>query len=126
MLFKDSINDYLGDSDDIPYLNNTITRIRAYNEYQNTDWITLSTTFPNPTLRKSEQGYNMQMPRNKVNYDANNINTYSIFDPAILTKTLFGDRMRDKYLVVDMEYNNILNNRFILHNLKSTYRISDR
>ena len=126
LLFKDSINDYLGDSDDIPYLNNTITRIRAYNEYQNTDWITLSTTFPNPTLRKSEQGYNMQMPRNKVNYDANNINTYSIFDPAILTKTLFGDRMRDKYLVVDMEYNNILNNRFILHNLKSTYRISDR
>jgi hypothetical protein len=126
LLFKDSINDYLGDSDDIPYLNNTITKIRAYNEYQNTDWVTLSTAFPNPTLRKSEQGYNMQLPRNKVNYDANNINTYSIFDPAILTKTLFGDRMRDKYLVVDMEYNNILNNRFILHNLKSTYRISDR
>jgi hypothetical protein len=126
LLFKDVINDYLGDSDDIPYLNNTITKIRAYNEYQNTDWVTLSTTFPNPTLRKSEQGYNMQLPRNKVNYDTNNINTKSIFDPTILTKTLFGDRMRDKYLVVDMEYNNILNNRFILHNLKSTYRISDR
>ena len=126
LLFKDVINDYLGDSDDIPYLNNTITKIRAYNEYQNTDWVTLSTTFPNPTLRKSEQGYNMQLPRNKVNYDTNSINTKSIFDPTILTKTLFGDRMRDKYLVVDMEYNNILNNRFILHNLKSTYRISDR
>jgi hypothetical protein len=126
LLFVDTVNDYLGDSDDIPYLNNTITKIRAYNEYQNTDWVTLSTAFPNPTLRKSEQGYNMQIPRNKVNYDANNINTYSIFDPAILTKTLFGDRMRDKYLVVDMQYNNILNNRFILHNLKSTYRISDR
>ena len=126
LLFKDPINNYLGDSDDIPYLNDTITKVRAYNEYQNTDWITLSTTFPNPTLRKSEQGYNMQVPRNKVNYNTTNINTKSIFDPTILTKTLFGDRMRDKYLVVDLEYNNILNNRFILHNLKSTYRISDR
>lgn len=124
--YKDKVNDTLGDSDDIPYLNNTITRMRCYDEYQNTDWVTLVQTNPITNLRKSEQGWNTQVPRNKVNYDSNPINTTSIFSPSILTKTVFGDRMRDKYMVVDLEYNNALNNRFILHNVKTTFRISDR
>jgi len=124
--WKDEENDYFGDTDDIPYLDNTITRFRCYNEYQNSDWLTLTQTNPITNLRRSEQGWNIQVPRNKVNYDSTAINTKSIFDPTILTKLTFGDRIRDKYIVADFEYDNDLNNRFIIHNIKTTYRISDR
>lgn len=124
--WKDEVNDYLGDSDDVPYLDDTVTRFRCYDEYQNSDWLTLAQTNPITNLRRSEQGWNIQVPRNKVNYDSTAIDTKSIFDPTILTKVTFGDRMRDKYLTVDLEYDNSLNNRFIIHNIKTTYRISDR
>lgn len=129
--FKDYINNYPditfnGDSDDIPYLTDTFDQIRCYNEYQNTDWITLSTNPATRTLRKSEQGWNVQVPRNKVNYDNTTINTKSIFDPTILTKATFKDRLRDKYMIVDLMYPNDINNRFTIHNLRSTYRISPR
>lgn len=113
-------------SDDVNYLTDTWKRVRAYNEYQNTDYITLSTTPVTGNLRKVEQQWNIQNFRNKVNYDTNPINTTSIFDPTILTKTTFGDRLRDKYMIVDLEYDNALNNRFIVHNLNSKYTVSDR
>jgi hypothetical protein len=124
---SDSIKDeVLGVSGEIPYLNDTFKLMRCYNEYQNTDFIILASTNPITNLRKAEQNWNVQIPRNKVNYNTNPINTFSIFDPAILTKTTFGDRMRDKFIVIDLEYDNVLNNRFIVHNLGSQYRISDR
>lgn len=126
LVSTDDINDEREDSDNINYLNDTITRLRCYTEYQNTDWTSLSDTPISGNIRKSEQGWNIQVPRSKVNLDSNNINQFSIFDPAILTKTLFGDRLRDKYMIVDLEYDNSLNNRFIIHNLKSTFRTSDR
>ena len=124
--FKDNINNALQPSDDIPHLTDTIKRIRCYNEYQNTDWVNLAQTNPITNLRKSEQGWNTVVPRNKVNYDTNPINTSSIFDPAVLTKTSFGERIRDKYIIIDLEYDNALSNKFIIHNVKSIYKISDR
>jgi hypothetical protein len=123
------VDDFIDDeftSDNINYLNDTFKKIRCYNEYQNTDYIDLTVTNPITNIRKSEQGWNIQTLRNKVNLDTTNINTKSIFDPSILTKTTFGDRLRDKYVIVDLYYDNALNNRFIVHNLKSTYRLSDR
>ena len=63
----------------------------------------------------------MQAPRNKYNNNGS-----SIFDPAALTISSFGDRLRDKFITVDLSYPNSLNNRFIMHNLKTSYRVSDR
>ena len=123
------VDDFINEqsfSDNINYLNDTFKKVRCYNEYQNTDYIDLTVTNPITNIRKSEQGWNIQTLRNKVNLDTTNINTKSIFDPTILTKTSFGDRLRDKYLIVDLYYDNVLNNRFIVHNLKSIYRLSDR
>ena len=123
----DAIEETLtGGDTEIPFLTNTFDRVRCYNEYQNSDYITLTNTNPITNLRKSEQQWNIQIPRNKVNYDVYPIDTFSIFDPTVLTKTTFGDRMRDKFLVVDLEYDNLLNKRFILHTLGTTYRISNR
>lgn len=112
--------------DDVNYKDDTFTRLRCYNDYQNSDWITLTTAKPNFNLRRVERSFNTHIPRNKFNYDANNPSTYSIFDPARLTKTTFGERFSDKYMVMDLEYPNTNGNRFVIHNLKTTYRISDR
>ena len=109
------------DSDNVIYSTDTYSKIRVYNQSQNTDWITTSLTPITGNLRKLEKSFNMQMPRNKFNNNGS-----SIFDPTALNITTFGDRMRDKFITVDLSYPNSSNNRFIMHNLKTSYRVSDR
>jgi hypothetical protein len=77
-------------------------------------------------LDKVEQGFNLQVPRNKFNYDTTTPSTASLFDPSKLTKVTFGERIRDKWMMIDLYYNNSPNVRFIIHNLKSIFRVSDR
>lgn len=109
-------------SDDVNYIDDTFSAVRCYNEWENTDWTTLTL---NTNLKKREQNWSIAVPRNKVDYDTNTP-PVNIFTPAFLTKTDFGERMRDKYMVVDLRYTNTPNRRFIVHNLKTTYRISPR
>ena len=109
------------DSDNQIYQTDTYSKIRVYNQSQNTDWITTDLTPITGNLRKLEKSFNMQAPRNKYNNNGS-----SIFDPAALTINSFGDRLRDKFITVDLSYANSLNNRFIMHNLKTSYRVSDR
>ena len=109
------------DSDNQIYQTDTYSKIRVYNQSQNTDWITTDLTPITGNLRKLEKSFNMQAPRNKYNNNGS-----SIFDPAALTINSFGDRLRDKFITVDLSYPNSLNNRFIMHNLKTSYRVSDR
>jgi len=111
--------------DNVNIKDSTFNYARFYNQYQNTDWITLN---PNVggNIRKVEQGFNLQIPRNKFNYDLYPVSTSSLFDPYKLTKTSFGDRLRDKWVNIDLNYNNLLGLRFIVHNVKTLFRISDR
>ena len=109
------------DSDNQIYQTDTYSKIRVYNQSQNTDWITTDLTPITGNLRKLEKSFNMQAPRNKYNNNGS-----SIFDPSALTISSFGDRLRDKFITVDLSYPNSLNNRFIMHNLKTSYRVSDR
>jgi hypothetical protein len=111
--------------DNVNIKDSTFDYARFYNQYQNTDWITLD---PNVggNIRKVEQGFNLQIPRNKFNYDLYPVSTSSLFDPYKLTKTSFGDRLRDKWMNVDLSYNNLLGVRFIVHNVKALFRVSDR
>lgn len=113
-------------SDNQAYATDTFQKLRCYNEYQNTDWITLNQTDPIDNIRKTEQGWNLFVPRNKVNYDIQSSDGISIFNPGVLTKDSWGERMRDKYMTIELEYDNTLNNRFIVHNVNTLYRISDR
>ena len=109
-------------SDNVNYIDDTFSAVRCYNEWENTDWTTLTL---NSNLKKKEQNWSIAIPRNKVDYDTNTP-PVNIFTPAFLTKTDFGERMRDKYLIVDLRYTNTPNRRFIVHNVKTTYRISSR
>jgi len=130
--WNDDLNIYPGSPtnpsypDDVNHQSDTFTKIRCYNDWQNTDWLTLSTISPNNTLTRKERNFNVQIPRNKFDYDSTAPSLVSLFNPANLTKTLFGERIRDKYMIVDLYYPNTLNNRFIVNNFKTNYRISDR
>ena len=112
--------------DDVNNQSDTFDKIRCYNDWQNTDWNTLTLAPPNNNLTRKERNFNLQVPRNKFDYDSTAPSIVSIFNPANLTRVYFGERMRDKYIIVDLEYPNTTGNRFIIHNLKTIYRISDR
>ena len=130
--WNDDFNLYPGSStspnypDNVNNQSDTFNRLRIYNDWQNTDFVNLTLTPPNNNLRRVERDWNLQVPRNKFNYDTNLPSTSSLFDPTKLTKITFGERIRDKYIIIDLEYPNIINNRFIIHNLSTLYRISDR
>jgi len=110
-------------SDNINMLTDTFNELRCYTDAYNTDWTALVLDF---NLKKKEQSWFTPVPRNKVEYDTLTPSTSSIFDPAVLTKLDFGERLRDKYMVVDLKYNNADNRRFIVHNLRTMYRPSAR
>lgn len=132
ILWNDDLNIYPGSStnpsypDDVNNQSDTFTKIRCYNDWQNTDWLSLTTTVPGNNLTRKERNWNLQIPRNKFDYDSTSPSLVSLFNPANLTKTMFGERIRDKYMIVDLYYPNTLNNRFIVNNFKTQYRISDR
>lgn len=112
--------------DDVNKPFETFNKIRVYNQYQNTDWTTLTLAPPTNNLRKVEQGFNLQVPRNKFNYNTAVPSITSLFVPANLNKVIFGERIRDKWAIIDLHYNNVSNVRFIIHNIKSIFRVSDR
>ena len=130
--WSDDLNLYPGSitvptyPDDVNKQGTTFTRVRCYNDWQNTDWVNLTTTLPNNNLTRKERNWNIQFPRNKFNYDVITPSAQSLFNPTYLTKTSFGERLRDKYLIIDLYYPNTGNYRFIIHNFKSIHRVSDR
>lgn len=99
----------------------TFKQIRIYNDYQNTDFITLD-PITTKNIRRVERQWNLQVPRNKVLYTTSP--TTNIFTD-IGTK-LFGERIRDKYAKIDLIYDNAINNRFIVNSFQTKYLISDR
>jgi len=110
-------------SDNINKPDDTFNALRCYTETYNSDWTTLTL---NTNLKKKEQSWFTPVPRNKVDYDVLVPGTSTIFDPTVLTKVDFGERMRDKYMIVDLRYDNTNNYRFMIHNLKTLYRVSPR
>lgn len=98
-------------------------RIRLYNDYQNTDFQNLPIDNGKQTAKRKERTWNISNLRNRVLYTTSSPN---IFDPAELAEKPFGERMRDKYLLVDLEYDNLQNYRFIMHTFKSHFRKSAR
>jgi len=101
----------------------TFTEFRAYNDYQNTDWITLT---PDTNIVRKERVWKMTIPRDVVDKD---VNTNSdIFNLINLDDTqLFKARMRDNYLIVDFTYDNDDGNyKFSCPFIKTNYRLSHR
>lgn len=114
-LHSESLNNNININDD------TWKRLRIFNDYQNTD---LQDLLVNNNITRKERSWNIQIPRNRVLYTSNN--SPNIFTDLSLTEKSFGERIRDKYSIVNLEYDNLNNNRLITHYLELIYQMSPR
>ena len=100
---------------------NTWTQTRIYNDYQNTDYQTLAL---NTNIKRKERTWQLFVPRNRVLYTTSN--SPNIFVNISGTEKSFGERIRDKYIVIDLLYNNANNYLLSTNNIRTVFRSSSR
>ena len=107
---------------------NTFDRVRFYTDYQMTGYVDL---IPGTNIKKKEREWQMAVPRNIMDENIVDADIFNVFnyDPSRLNK----DRLRDKYMFIDLIYNNYdtevgepRNIKFILHYFKTFFRPSFR
>lgn len=101
----------------------TWDRMRLTNDYQNTDFFSL---IYNVNLMRKERTWKIAIPRNRVLY--NTSDSPDIYDPSEIstTRKQFGERMRDKYLQIELEYDNADNNLLKTAAVTTMFRESPR
>jgi uncharacterized protein (TIGR02145 family) len=118
------ISNTFDEDNDVEQYNITFDRMRCYNDYQNSDWVTL--TYPVNIMRR-ERGWTLVVPRNKVLTDYTS--SPDIFDPINIdsggTKT-WEERIRDKYMILDLSFNNLNGVKLIVPFIGVKYRLSCR
>lgn len=114
------VSNAYNETTDVEQYNITFDKIRCYNDYQNTDWFTL--TYDSTVTRK-ERGWSLAVPRNLVNVGY--ASSPDIFSALATTKD-WGERIRDKYMILDLYFNNISKTRFVVPFMGTRYRISYR
>ena len=105
------------------YTNNTydtFNTIKCYNDYQNTDTIDLINKL---NYQRKERSFTISLPRNSVNKSIDN-NIFSITN--LTDRLLHRERLLDKYLYIDLKYNNTDGNVLNLPYLITNYRVSIR
>ena len=104
--------------------NETWTEIRLYTDYQNTDYQLLDPNSITPNIKRKERSWRIAVPRNRVKYTSSS--SPDIFTDISATRKQFGERMRDKYVTIDLKYNNLNDYRLVFNSLKTIFRVSDR
>ena len=106
---------------------NTWNKLRCYDDYQNTDYQDLIVSGLSTNLKRKERSWKTFIPRNRVLN--NSSQSPDIFDPANLSSPNnkpFGDRIRDKYMIIDLEYDNTTNALLTTNNVICDIRGSER
>jgi hypothetical protein len=103
--------------------NNTWTTLRVYNDYQNTDTQLLDPLALVPNITRKERSWKLAVPRNRVLYTTPSPNIFTDLSP---TRKQFGERIRDKYVTIDLTYDNLNDYRLVFHENKTIFRVSDR
>ena len=120
-------------SDDFDVQFDVFDRIRFYTDYQTTGWIETNTgnIYGEKNIRKVEREWQMAVSRNIMSDNPVSMDLFDI-DNYDINRT-FKDRLRDKYMLIDLEYNNIdsitggaKNVKFILHYFRTFFRASAR
>ncbi|MFA5397250.1 MAG: hypothetical protein WC346_14665 [Methanogenium sp.] len=109
-------------SSDIDLFESTFHTLQVYNNYQNTDEITLT---KGTNLERRERKWTLAIPRNAVN---KNVSTNpDIFDSANLSVTnSFKERIRNDWAMFKFTYNNLADYSFSVPYIKVKYRLSNR
>jgi hypothetical protein len=99
-------------------------QMRVYDNYQNTDWLYLNDPLQNdPLARRHKTIWNIKVPSDRVVTVNSNI-----FDPLNLDvlRPRLTRRLKDKWFVVEMKYNNNPNNKIVAHTAKAIYSANSR
>ncbi len=99
----------------------TWNSIRITNDYQNTDVIPL---IYNTNIKRKERSWQLAIPRNRVLYTASN--SPDIYTDLSLTAKPFAERIRDKYIAIELTYDNNNDYQLLTNNIKTIFRTSSR
>lgn len=99
----------------------TWNSIRITNDYQNTDVIPL---VYNTNIKRKERSWQLAIPRNRVLYTTSN--SPDIYTDLSLTAKPFAERIRDKYISIELTYNNASSYQLLTNNIKTIFRQSIR
>ncbi|QDP52753.1 MAG: hypothetical protein Unbinned838contig1000_4 [Prokaryotic dsDNA virus sp.] len=107
---------------------NTFDKIRFYTDYQITDYIDVT---PGTNIKKKEREWQMAVPRNVMDENIQDADIFNVFNYDASRQ--HKDRLRDKYMLIDLIYNNYntevgepRNIKFVLHYFKTFFRPSYR
>ena len=106
---------------------NTWNKLRCYDDYQNTDYQDLIVSGLSTNLKRKERSWKTFIPRNRVLNSSSQ--SPDIFNPTNLSSPNnkpFGDRIRDKYMIIDLEYDNTTNALLTTNNVICDIRGSER
>lgn len=101
------------------YTNETFNKIKVSNDYQYSGEVVLSN---NSNIIRKEREFELPVPRNAMNTANGDINNPSSLDYS----RQFRERMRDKYMIVELSYHNVNNYEFTVPYITTNYRISKR
>ena len=113
------LSDCVDETSDVTKHNDTFDKIQIYNEYQNTDVTNL--VYRN-TQRRTENQFNIDIPRDAVIDPNVNIFVSTNLD---ITRT-FKPRIRSKYAVVRLIFDNLNNYRLTTNMVRTLFRRSAR
>jgi hypothetical protein len=126
--YESSSKELINGTYHVDHIYDTFSTIRCYDDYQNSDFQTIYTTGSNQNVTRHEREFNLNIPRNIVNISS--LSNPDILNISNLDATrLFKERMRDKYLTIDLTYNNVnstFNYIFNVPYITTNYRISKR
>jgi hypothetical protein len=110
--------------DGVDVYNQSINSIRCYNDYQNTDFVDL---VYRTNLERRDRKWSTVVPRNMVDVvltdDPDVLSPWNLED----TDRTFRERLKDKYMILDVEYNNTNDkDKIVLNSIASKYRINFR
>lgn len=112
--------DLTGDNP-VNILDDTWNRLRVYNDYQNTNFVTLA---PSTNIKRKERQWKTTIPRNILKTTGIN---FDIFDTSNFDSSrLFKEPIRDHYAIVELFYDNENNYRLICPFITTEYLVSPR
>lgn len=114
-------------SSDVLLYNDTFNTLSVYNDKQYTGVVSIVTdnTLSTWNTVKREGNFSTIIPRNIVN--ANITSSVDIFNPLNQNiSRLYKERIRDKYCIIELTYNNTNGYKLSIPYIKTNYRISYR
>lgn len=120
-VFDNIVYDSQSIYNNINYNDDTWNSIRITNDYQNTD---IQTLLVDSNIIRKERSWQLQIPRNRVLYSVSD--SPDIYTDLSPTEKDFGERLRDKYIQVELWYENTSSKELRTNNWKTIYRQSPR